>query len=56
MQLDILRISGATKGGMLELSVILRIASVHIINEHYINIQRRPYGIDYLLRICFACK
>lgn len=33
MQLDILRISGATKGGMLELSVILRIASVHIINE-----------------------
>lgn len=38
MQLDILRISGANKGGMLELSVILRIASVHIIYEtlyHY---------------------
>lgn len=34
MQLDILRISReATKGGMLQLNVILRIASVHIINE-----------------------
>lgn len=31
MQLDILRISReATKGGMLQLSVILRIGSVHI--------------------------